>query len=334
MPTLENDSLVFRFPKTDGEAEFSIDLQRTLRIPDTKGDYPLPPGLGTFPLRHVKDYPRLPAATKARGGVMLPIWQAEALWLNFSRGRWLAPDLPVAIKVAAGKINAVTGEPWRGGLHRHPQDYVVSPEQPWLDGFAVEEGVVRQFVAMPLGEGYSVEEQLTGEAEWGGLQISVTPLRREVWERPREQQVGAAQGLAYCSAEPAMGLGAGGLMRQAIHEDPYDLEDWDMRATERVFVTLVHASEWKSLTGEPAPTHPPSAEEYARSGLPWFEHFARDQKSLSGSETLAKVKSVGETFEAKTGLPLPKSEDVAIGTPTPLGPGLQSARPVHSWGTW
>ena len=63
---------------------------------------------------------------------------------------------------------------------------MVSPEQPWLDGYAIEKGVIRQFVAMPLGEGYTAEEQLTGEAEWGGLQIAVVPLRAEVWRARRE----------------------------------------------------------------------------------------------------------------------------------------------------
>ncbi len=29
--------------------------------------------------------------------------------------------------------------------------------------------MIRQFVAMPLGEGYTAEEQLTGEAQHGGL---------------------------------------------------------------------------------------------------------------------------------------------------------------------
>ena len=69
--------------------------------------------------------------------------------MNFGGG-W-GGDLPVAVKVAAGKINAVTGETWTAPLNRNPQDYVVWPEQPWLDGFAIEPGVIRQFVAMPLG---------------------------------------------------------------------------------------------------------------------------------------------------------------------------------------
>lgn len=124
MLTLEDDRLTFRFPQIEEQASFSVEFQRTLRIPDTDRDYPLPPGLGRFPLRHVEDFGgRLPPETLSRGGVVLPIWQAEALWLNFDNDgpRWDL-DFPVAIKVAAGKINAVTGEGWRPGLHRGPQD--------------------------------------------------------------------------------------------------------------------------------------------------------------------------------------------------------------------
>ena len=74
----------------------------------------------------------------------------------------------MAIKVAAGKVDALTGEPFRNGLTERPQDYLVIPGQPWLDGFCVQEGLIRQFVAMPLGEGYTAEEQLTGTSEHGG----------------------------------------------------------------------------------------------------------------------------------------------------------------------
>lgn len=34
---------------------------------------------------------------------------------------------------------------------------------------------IRQFVAMPLGSGYSVEAQVTGQDQAGGLQFHVTP---------------------------------------------------------------------------------------------------------------------------------------------------------------
>ena len=73
---------------------------------------------------------------------------------------------------------------------------------------------------MPLGDGYSVEEQVTGEAEWGGLQISVAPLKARVWKAMRaewEQQktrvlmeASREIPMASCSARSAsMGLAAG-----------------------------------------------------------------------------------------------------------------------------
>ena len=175
MIQLKDDALVFRFPEVHPEAGLTIDFQRTLRIPDDGDEYPLPPGLGRFPVCHVDDFgDSVPKPWIEHGGVMLPMYQSEAMWLNFDtafvarQGKY-----PFAIKIAAGKIDAVSGEGWSEHLHAKPQDYMVAPEQPWLDGFCVEKGVIRQFVAMPLGAGYSAEEQLTDKAEYGGVQILV-----------------------------------------------------------------------------------------------------------------------------------------------------------------
>lgn len=350
MPTLENDRLVFRFPQIEENASFSIDFQRTLRIPDSDKTYSLPPGLGSFPLRHVEDHAeRLPAPTTDRGGVILPMWQAEAMWLNFHNdGPDWDLDFPVAIKIAAGKINAVTGEGWRAGLHRAPQDYVVAPEQPWLDGFAIEKGVIRQFVAMPLGDGYSVEEQLTGEAEWGGLQISVVPLKAKVWQakrraweearsRPQRLRMSSAsmmESMVCHSMAAPMGLAAGGRMRQVIHPDPFKIDDWDIAAADRVFVTLLHAKDWKAITGEAALNEPPTAKAYSDAGLPWFEYYGKDQAALPGGVKFDGVKSVANLFKKMTGATLPNSQDVETGTPRPLGPGTKGPRPVRTEGSW
>jgi hypothetical protein len=57
------------------------------------------------------------------------------------------------VKIAAGKINAISGGAWRNDLVAAPQDYVVATSQNWVDGFAVGEGLIRQFVAMPFGRG-------------------------------------------------------------------------------------------------------------------------------------------------------------------------------------
>src|SRR5262249_20448729 len=165
---------------------------------------------------------------RERGGVMFPMFQSEAMWISFSCGQ--DPDrgvgYPFALKVATGKINAVTGQAWANGLNRRPQDYVVAPRQPWLDGYCVQKGVIRQFVAMPLGAGYSAEEQLTGAAEFGGVQLVAYPMKRAVFERrfPKREQWSHANAPLSCSpavlpkfrgmAAPAMGLAPGGRMRQ------------------------------------------------------------------------------------------------------------------------
>ena len=131
-----------------------------------------------------------------------------------------------------------------------------------------------------------------------------------------------------------MGLGAGGRMRQVIHADLHDLEDWDMRATQRVFVTLCHAEHWHALTGEAAPTTPPSAQAYATAGLPWFEHYGAGTAALSGGDRLAGVTSVGKLHSTKLGAPLPGSGDVDPGAPVRIGSKAHAPRGVKPSPWW
>lgn len=192
MITLENDQLIFRFPELHDRATLAVDFQRTCRIPDDGQEYPLPAGLGRFPLQHVDDFAsRLDEKTRERAGVMLPMHPSEAMWINFPKVDWLA--YPLALKIAAGKVNAVTGGPWSPDLNSDPQDYLVVPHQPWIDGFAISKGVIRQFVAERLGGGFSVEEQLTGKSEFGGLQIIAYPMKAEryhavIWRPEMERR--------------------------------------------------------------------------------------------------------------------------------------------------
>jgi len=138
MITLEGNNLTFRFPEVHESAKSVIQFQRTLRIPDDGKHYPLPPGLGAFPLRHVEDFAdRVPEGWHERAGVMMPLYQAEAIWISFSANWWSGGSYPCAIKVAVGKINAISGKLWKPKLDRSDRDYIVVPEQPWLDGFCV-----------------------------------------------------------------------------------------------------------------------------------------------------------------------------------------------------
>ncbi len=333
MITLEADRLVFRFPEVHDEAGCAIDFQRTLRIPDDDRTYPLPPGLGSFPLRHLDDHAeRLPEGWRKRGGVIMPMHQAEAMWLMF---RSLPEDpwgYPCAIKIATGKISAISGESWVQGLNRDPQDYLVVPDQPWLDGYCVETGVIRQFVAMPLGEGYSAEEQITAAAEHGGLQILVYPMKAERYEALMRERASMHRGRVYQELScgevgTAMGLAPGGRMKQEIYDDPYGLEAWDQRHASRCFVTIANSLAWFAITGKRPPTRPPMAADYTAAGLPWFDYYGGDIKALKGAKALAKLKSVKEIGQQKGEAPLPENESVEVTKVHTLG--RRTAKPVR-----
>ena len=316
----------------DASAELSIHFQRTLRVPVDDRKYLLPAGQGLFPLVSVDDYPQTtPDLWIKRGGIILPMYQSEALWIRFSA------TYPFAVKIGAGKINAVTGEPWNSALHEEPQDYLVVPGQPWLDGFSVGTGLIRQFVAMPLGASFSVEEQLTGQADSGGIQIQVYPMSAESYFR---DQVAPSLPSAYKqiaewgfegfypeatdfddkpkisrSLMPhhnisAMGLGAGGKIRQDIYKDSDHFVDWDQTQTTRCFVHLCNSMVWRQITGRNPPHPPLTAEEYKEAGIPWFDYYRDDLKALDGSERLAGIKNVAQLWQEKNSQPLPENASI------------------------
>lgn len=428
--TISGDALVL-----PGGAQ--VRFVRTLRLPET-GTYPLPPGLGNFPLRRVEDYAdTVPQDWLDRGGVMLPVYQREAMWLQFSS------SAPVALQVAVGKVCAVSGKPWRDTLTRDPQNYVPLPEQPWLDGINSGTGTVRQFVAVPMGLGATVEGQVTGEEVWGGLQLAVHRLAGaalETWEAEQERQRAAAQAqwLAHSGPQPygapaegdqpgtvtgyatssdapplvygaapvapppvsgtppvapapaqitppgpapagpapvlgaappapapagsapvlgapapgsvpepsgagapdartseapaapglrkavrAMGVGAGGQMKQDVYADTRPVDDYSTDPDGRVFVHLVPAAEWEAITGETPPPTPVSAHTYAEYNLPWFDWYAADGEDLPASPELSQVKPTAPWFPDETpDQPLPPVLPVVpLGDPKPVQDG-------------
>jgi len=323
MIEVKNNTLAFSFPEVHESATMSVNFQRTLRIPDNDSVYPLPPGLGPFPLVHVDDYAdKVPDAWTDHGGVILPMYQAEAMWILFSSngGDWERGSYPFAIKVSTGKIDAITGAPHCKGLHKQPQDYLVTPGQPWLDGYCVKKGIIRQFVAMPLGQGYTAEEQITKEAEYGGIQIVVYPMKAKVYDRrfpkvERSRSLGSRFGgvaTGSWGAPPAggasawgvdMGLAPGGRMKQEIFQDEFNLADWDLEHSSRCFIHIANSMQWHKITGTYPPHQPPSASNYTNAGLPWFDYYDDHMKAVPGSSKLANMKSV-QVLSQKSGKPI------------------------------
>lgn len=365
MIELQGNELVFKSPEVHRDATCRLGFQRTLRIPDDNRDYPLPAGLGRFPLEHVRHHAnRVPQDWNDHGGVLLPMFQAEAMWVQFPSGRRRDSAYPFAIKIAAGKINAITGEPWRDALSDQPQDYVTTPGQPWIDGFCVQKGMIRQFVAMPLGQGYTAEEQITGAAEHGSLQIVAYPMKRERYEQLCEERQAKAR--AWLTAlgivldempEPptpskkrkhdiqpsmkrprqvdfqrdtSMGLAPGGLMRQEIYADKFGIDAWDQASPSRCFVHILNSEQWQTVTGKPTPGNPPNAAAYERAGLPWFEYYGDGENALEGADPLAWLDSVAAMDVKKGHKPQPDNVPIQPTHTVALGP---KARTVDD-GRW
>ncbi|KAA6185295.1 hypothetical protein F2Q65_09350 [Thiohalocapsa marina] len=334
MLTLDNDRLCFAFPEVHRHAHCAIECLRTLRLPDDNQTYPLPPKLGRFPMQAVDDYPdQAPPDWQRHGGVFLPIYQSEALWIGlYSAAQAMQrftnrdPDgprytYPFAVKIATGKINAISGTPWQDNLQAAPQDYVVLPDQRWLDGYNVAKGLVRQFVASPLGSGHGVEVQASGATTHGGLQLAVYPMKTDAYAAYCQQRAereanwlreAQAASIRYgIDKANQVELAAGGLIRQDIIKDPHGLDVWDQSRVSRCFVHLLNAEHYQAVTGE-RPPHPPfRARDYAKAGLPWF-HLDSDGEALEGAAPLAKIQSIAAVTVAQTGQPMPDND--------PLGP--------------
>jgi hypothetical protein len=201
-------------------------------------------------------------------------------------------------------MNALTGQPWEERLQSQPQNYLVCPDQPWLDGIHVGEGRVRQFVAAPLGSGYTIEGQLTGVEELGGMQLAVyDPVPGRFPDQPPKRS--RVLSLASPIQESAMGISAGGLMSQKIYPDRYGIDAWDQDTRAVIYIHLINSIRLRELTGIDPPGTPIDAETYSKYGLPWFDLYDEDRQDIDVSEKLAGVKTIRQIESERGSIPEP-----------------------------
>ncbi|KAI0203059.1 hypothetical protein F4808DRAFT_458281 [Astrocystis sublimbata] len=184
-------------------SSLQVSFMRTVRVQEGRTSYKqLPPqGFGTFPLFNTQPYyDQLPSEAASKGGLFLPMYQSEAMYIAFDG----QPSEKFAVRPFIGGVNGVSGKRLSSiengkSAAVHKQDYIVAPEQDRLDGVSVSPGVVNQFVAMKMNPeskekvarrypeasrlertntGGTVEWQITGKDELGGIQLQIIPQFR------------------------------------------------------------------------------------------------------------------------------------------------------------
>ena len=97
-------------------------------------------------------------------------------------------------------------------------------------------------------------------------------------------------------------------MRQTIYDDDHALSDY-ADGTSRCFVHIANSMVWRSITGQAPPTTPPTAAEYTRAGLPWFDYYSERPAAETGS-LLGRLKGIVQLGAEKGEVPLPENEPV------------------------
>ena len=122
-----------------------------------------------------------------------------------------------------------------------------------------------------------------------------------------------------------MGLAPGGRMKQEIYDDPFNFDDWDHTQSSRCFVHIANSEMWRVFTGEAPPTVPPSAADYTKAGLPWFDYYG-EGTAVEGSAILRGLKSVLQLGQKKGEMPLPENAPVSGEKVVTIRPRRMSAQ--------
>ncbi|KAI9891704.1 MAG: hypothetical protein M1814_002454 [Vezdaea aestivalis] len=167
----------------------NISLHRTVRLPNCDVTHGQTPSLGHFPMFASQDFgSKVPVDMREKGGLIVPMWQGEAMMLGFSTSDTTST---YAIRVFVGGVNAISGHSMEPNMNtvlrklkgsEKKQDYIVVGGQQdccsWLSGIAVAPGIIRQFVTLPLTSRDTIEFQKSGINDVGGLQIEIIPQYR------------------------------------------------------------------------------------------------------------------------------------------------------------
>lgn len=283
MIEFQDHGMIFRFPHLADNAVAAVVFWRLLRSQDVGAPRekllpwapgPVPLGVGPMRIEPVDRHAdMLPEPMLRRGGVLLPMWQSEALSIRFA---CYAGSMPFAVTLEAGGVNLVSGAPARAGLHRDPQDYCAFPTLRGIDWVRTGPDTVRQPVPSPIDADLSAEDQLDRSAASGGIRISVTPPTREAfvaWEKnPRHE-------LLYDDELANIGAKGRSFSVCEMEADGRPLDDYDWARTLSTWVTMLDAVAWFHVAKR-LPRRLPPMELTYEYRQPWFDHYGTDLQYL------------------------------------------------------
>jgi hypothetical protein len=261
---------------------FSLSFQRTLRVPDAGLNYPVPPRLGNFRIHRVEDYlSTVPFSwthlhDEGRASIFIPMYRREALWLAFGGVSWK----PNAVVVGLSNANALSSGHLEMGLHNAPQNYIVSPHQPWLAGASSRGGRLRQFVvASPdfgLRAGLAQQGHDMAE-ETPTIDLMVYDPRPGIFPNDPPRALAGREDVVFEESVQPYRLGLDAGMRQnhatSPFPDPYGLETWESEPCARVAVHLVNIEQFRQITGHEPPHTSVTTDTYSAAGLPWLDDY-------------------------------------------------------------
>jgi hypothetical protein len=240
------------------DSRLCVSFQRTRRLPAEGGPFPPPNSLRALPVHDTAAYrAHLPTEWISRPSIFLPVVPGEAFWIGF-RG---SQSKPSAVKVTFDELDAISGTLRREGLHNDPQDYIVCPPQPSLDGIYASGHLARQFVATEVRE------------REGNMTALRPPMRMLVYD-PKE---GRFSGTLAAGPRPTpdilhfpelVRVQQGSLVEQGILPDPHGAECWDQTHFGSLSVYWLNPEDYYLVTGQESPAPASASEGYQGYLLP------------------------------------------------------------------
>jgi hypothetical protein len=257
---------------SDLQPRLTVKFQHPPRPPGDAKIYVFSTGLEELPLRPATDFPDAPPAPWLKQtDFLMPMDASDPFLIRFTS------NYPFAVKLAAGNLDAVTGESSLSGLQKEPRNYLV------VSGESTTRGVKERSFVLPLDVGCAVHEQFFADQKIGRIDLQICPLHVESYFREEvahsipptlreyfawfvyapsvRARLGKMQLLDEQQGNECLTDESGAILLGRKFEDEFDpqyieelvdlreVADWDQTETKSCSVHVCNPSVWRKITG-------------------------------------------------------------------------------------